>query len=274
MTVESIIASSKSALKKHFIETAETDAAFIIAEILGIRKGALSFRLTEPVPNTLERKINKAILKRCRNMPVAYILGYKDFFMDRFLVSQGTLIPRADTEHLLYVIQESGRKFKHVLDVGTGSGAIALSVARLLPDADITAIDTVTAAALRNKKMLQIQNVTVNRANFFRFKPKSKFDLILSNPPYLSKEDLSLLGKDAALFEPKRAFVGGPDGLSFYRALAQFALLYLESGGWLVLEVDHKWQAVEQILLKQGLTVLEVRKDYNGLERVITAAKP
>lgn len=272
MTVGVIYDRSVLALKKAGIPDPETDARFLVATRLGIERSSLFLEKNRKIGFLEKNRIGSDIRRRARFEPVAYILGYKDFFQDRFLVSRGSLIPRADTEHLLYAVQETGRKFSRIIDVGTGSGAIAVSLARLFPDSAITALDKNIRHVRLNVKRLGTGNIKIVKADFLKGPASLKegnYDLIVSNPPYLSEDDLKNLGRDARSYEPMRAFYGGKDGLVFYRKLAEFSREHLEPNGLIVLETDHKWEAVREIFRQAGFTRCEMKKDYNGLDRVL-----
>lgn len=276
MTVAEIYDRSLDILGRANVPTPDIDAKAIVSHHLGLERNEL-FLNRERVLTTAQRsRIERDTVRRARFEPVAYILGYKYFFHDKFLVFRGVLIPRADTEHLIYAVQNTGRTFKNVLDIGTGSGAIAVSLSRVFPSASITALDVRLAAARRNIRSLGIRNVRLVRKNFMRpgnsFSGK-KFDLIVSNPPYLSKEDMNSLGEDAKRYEPRRAFYGGKDGMDFYRKIAEFAGKHLENDGLIVLETDHKWKQVREIYWKEGFHHIEVFQDYNGLERTLIVSK-
>jgi release factor glutamine methyltransferase len=275
-TVARIYERSVARLKKAGIPDPETDARALIAARLGVERASLSLNKRTNVGRWNEHLIARDIRRRARFEPVAYILGYKDFFQDRFSVSRGSLIPRADTEHLLYAVQNTGRKFSRAIDIGTGSGAIAVSLSRLFPDSAIYAVDKATRHARKNIDKLGTSNIQLVKADFLKTSsllPGKTFDLIVSNPPYLSDLDLKNLGKDARLYEPFRAFYGGPDGHLFYRKIADFARERLEEGGIIVLETDHKWETVKGIFQKAGFPRWEMIRDYNGLERVLVISK-
>ena len=276
MTVAEIYDRSLDILGRANLPTPDIDAKAIISHHLDVERNELFLNRDRALTPVQLSRIKRDVLRRARFEPVAYILGYKYFFHDKFLVSRGVLIPRADTEHLIYAVQNAGRAFKNILDIGTGSGAIAVSLSRVFPSSSITAVDVNLAAARRNIRSLGIRNVRLVRKNFLRLGnafAKRKFDLIVSNPPYLSKEDMNSLGEDAKRYEPRRAFYGGKDGMDFYRKIAGFAGTRLENDGLIVLETDHKWKIVREICWKEGFHHIEVFQDYNGLERTLVVSK-
>lgn len=275
-TVGEVFDRSVRRLRERGVPDPETDARALIAARLGIERGMLSLKKKNRIGLTVRLRIARDVRRRARFEPVAYILGYKDFFQDRFLVSRGVLIPRADTEHLLYAVQNTGRDFSRIIDIGTGSGAIAVSLARLFPNASIAALDIHIRHARKNILRLNTGNVVPVKADILKGKkllPGRTFDLIVSNPPYLSRNDLKILGQDAARYEPFRAFYGGPDGHAFHRKIAEFARERLESGGIIVLETDQKWEKVKEIFQIAGFPRWEMIRDYNGLERVLVISK-
>ncbi len=279
MTVGEIRKRSVEYLTGRGISDPRIDSDYIISWLLGIRPGELPAKSGSKVPFFKKIVIENSVRQRGRNKPVAYILGYKYFYLDKFLVNRRSLIPRADTEHLIYAAVENGAAFKNILDVGTGSGALAMSLSRIFPKALIRAVDRDISIAARNKKALDIKNVTLIKTDFIRNGDGLKgekawlYDLIISNPPYLSSSDMKKLGKDALLYEPRKAFYGGIDGLDFYRKISSFAVSRLGKGGSIIVETDYKWRRVLDIFLKSGMHEIRVLKDYGGLERVIEVRK-
>jgi len=263
-------------LKDKKIPTPDKDAQYIIAHFLKISPHEIFINRDREVSPFKSFLIKRAIVSRGKFKPIAYILKRKYFYRDVFFVNNKVLIPRSDTEHLIYAVEEINTPFKNILEIGTGSGAIAVSLSRLYPAANIIALDIYTAIARKNIKRLGIKNIFLEKKNFFKWMPNNKnglFDLIISNPPYLSEKDLKNLGKDAALYEPKKAFYGGKDGLDFYRAIAEFAKAGLLKLGYVILEVDYKWKKVMHIFEKEGFGKIVVKKDYNDLERVLVVQK-
>lgn len=263
-------------LSEKNIPTPDIDAKAIISHRLGIERNELFLHKERKIKLSQWYHIERDIGRRRRLEPVAYILGYKYFFHDKFLVSRGTLIPRADTEHLLYAVQNDGRTFRNIIDIGTGSGALAVSLSRIFPQSSVTAVDIRIRHARRNIRKLGCANIRLVKADLFR--PvglfwNEKFDLIVSNPPYLSDEDMDLRGEDAKRYEPRRAFYGGKDGMKFYRKIADFCDNHLQKDGLIVLETDHKWKTVREIFWNRGYHHIEMKPDYNGLDRVLVISR-
>ncbi|TDR23194.1 peptide chain release factor N(5)-glutamine methyltransferase [Marinicella litoralis] len=204
--------------------------------------------------------------------PLAYITGNKDFWTLRLHVNQHTLIPRPETELLIEVIEQLDLSPAKILDLGTGSGAIALSLATLYPDAEITASDQ-SAAALKvaalNAKSNQINNVTFIQSNWFDDINADCFDLIVSNPPYIDSEDEHLVNLS---YEPLSALVASDHGLSDFKKISLAASQFLKPGG--VLMFEHGWQQAEsvtKILENAGLVNTSTQKDLLQHNRVTWA---
>ena len=214
------------------------------------------------------------ILSRCAEraagMPMAYILGYRDFYKDRFLVGEGALIPRPDTEHLLYAaaeLKKHGFNPSSILDIGSGSGALILSARHVFHGSALYALDTDTRWLRKNAEHLDVTHLEIIQADVFHWQPERSFDLIFSNPPYLNDDDT------LPEYEPRRAFYGGKDGLDFYRVIVRNLQNWLNPGGVLILEIDYKWHDVRELFFKAGFDNIQVKKDYNALERVMIVQK-
>ena len=234
--------------------------------------------------------------RRLLGEQVAYLLGEREFYGLKFRVSQATLIPRPDTELLVELALQripqplpaspsQGRSAHtyRVLDLGTGSGAIALSIAHARPDIEVTAVDASQDAlgvAQENAQHLNIGNVRLLRSDWFSALHAERFDIIVSNPPYIAAGDAHLMQGDVR-FEPRSALVSGADGLEDIRRITAQAKHHLNPDGWLLFE--HGYDQAEQVraLLQQaGFTAVFSARDLAGIERVsggscpISASKP
>lgn len=254
---------------------AGVDAAVLFKHFLGVSRRDLFPDRDARLTWKQTRAIRKAVSERARSKPVAYIVGYKDFYRDRIAVGPGTLIPRADTEHLVYAAEAESRPFANVLEIGAGSGAVSIALARLFPGAQVTGFDIDVSAAEANASRLGVPNVRFSKLDIFSVPDGTvlpcRYDLIVSNPPYLSKEDMRNLPKEVKMYEPWSALFGGYDGLDFYRKISALAGGFLTPGGVLIFEVDYKWERVERIVGEAGLVFTGIKKDYNNLERVLIA---
>ncbi len=204
-------------------------------------------------------------------LPLAYITGEQNFWDLTLKVNQQTLIPRPDTEILLEVAIKlfSRTPAKSILDLGTGSGALALALGRLYPAAEVIAVDQ-SAQALEvasiNAKLNAVNNTTFIQSNWFSHVPALKFDLIVSNPPYIAENDEHLA---ALKHEPFSALVAADNGLADFKQITEQAAAYLKPHGWLLFE--HGWQqksAVQQILRRAGFIHVQTQQDLGGNERV------
>ena len=226
-------------------------------------------------------KYQELVSRRMRHEPLQHITGETEFYGLRLLCSPSALIPRPDTEILVEetlkeAAKYSGKEIK-ILDMGTGSGIIALALASKLSDSKIIGID-ISADALsvaeKNRDRLKIQNVLFEQIDFFDDKAMEKFscsiDLFVSNPPYISKEEFNSLEKEVREFDPRIALTDESDGLSFYRRIAEFVPGILRQGANIIVEIGYGGtNEVKNIFLEKGFTIKGVAKDLQGIERVL-----
>jgi release factor glutamine methyltransferase len=269
---------------KHFqakgIESAAAEARLLLGHVFGCRPIEVLARYDE-VPTDEERKqFRELIQKRVEGCPVAYLVGTRDFYLLTFEITPAVLIPRPDTETLVQAAIDwlKGKPNPKVLDLGTGSGCIAVSVAHQVKTATVTAVDISPDAAevaVRNAAKHGVsQRVTVRTGDLFSpLSSEERFDLILSNPPYIPPSEIEMLDVGVKDYEPRLALDGGPDGLAFYRRIAAEAERRLNPNGAVMVEIGWTQEpAVRAIFEGQpGLRVGESSKDMGGRWRVVRA---
>jgi release factor glutamine methyltransferase len=261
---------------------ARLEAQILLAHVLKCKKVDLLVRYDEQPAEAERTAFRELIKRRVDAWPVAYLVGFREFYLLPFEVSPAVLIPRPDTETL---VTEALGLLKRlpapaVLDLATGSGCIAVSLAHQKKDARVTATD-VSPDALDVAKRNAERNGVADRLDFrqgdlFAAVPAgATFDLVVSNPPYVTPGELAALAPDVRDHEPRLALDGGPDGLAFYRRIAAGVGPLLKPGGWLLLEIGATQdEAVRTILGERPeLEVGKTAKDAGGLPRVVAAKK-
>lgn len=279
-TIRSVLQWTQSYFKEKNLDTPRLDAELLIGDALKVDRVRLYMDLDRPLTDAELADIRERVRRRGKNEPVAYITGKRGFWKLDLAVDARVLIPRPDTERLVELAVEAlqGREAPRVVDVGTGSGAIALSIAQERPDAVVLAIDVspdALAAAEANAQAAGLTQVTFARGDVLAPAKDFRPDVILSNPPYISSGECETLMPDVRQFEPRLALDGGPDGLVIIRKLVTQAGALLTPGGALLFEIGHdQGESAAAIVQADGrFAQVAVVKDYGGKDRVLRAAR-
>lgn len=235
-------------------KNAVLDADILLANLLQQPRSYLYAHDDRKLTSVMAEKFYHAIKQRQQQMPMAYITGKKAFWQHEFHVSPAVLIPRPESELMVEWVLQYSEKNKRlaILELGTGSGAIALSIAHACPDAKVTAIDNSQAAlaiAKENQRLLGVNNLSLQHSDWFSALAQQRFDIIISNPPYVAANDYQQ--SPALQFEPKNALVAADNGLACLQAIIAASHCYLKPQGYLLLE--HGCQQARQVadLLQQ-----------------------
>lgn len=274
MTYQELLADVEKTFENAGIEEYKEDAWCLFSECFQMGRSSYFAKGKEPVTgrDRERRCLDEWVAKRLEHLPVQYITGRQEFMGLEFMVNENVLIPRFDTELLVEEVCKYSRG-KRILDVCTGSGCIAVSVAILGAPGKVDALD-ISAAALclaeENAKRLQA-DVTFYESDLFE-KIEGSYDCIVSNPPYIESREIENLAAEVAGCEPHLALDGGKDGLEFYRRITHQAKKHLSAGGMLFLEIGYnQGEAVLGLLQENGYDRGMVKKDYAGLDRVAAA---
>lgn len=278
MTIRQIIFEATQKLEKAGIPSARLDAEVLLAFLLRCERLAFIKNPDDKISEKQLADFDRLIARRADGEPTAYITGRKAFWSFALEVNPAVLIPRPDTEVIveeaLAVLRQESWRRPRILDIGTGSGAIALALACEVPGASITATDISEAAlqtAQKNAAALNVEPIVFLKGDLFE-PVEGRFDLIVSNPPYIGADEYQSLPPGVKNFEPEEALRAGQTGLEFYEKLIYQAHGYLAENGWLLLEIGARQKQEVRAIYEAHQDFYEridVREDYAGLPRVI-----
>ena len=278
MTSEQTINKASQILKNYNIQSYELDAQILLSEIMRVKREYLITNNKITISKGIMKKYDIAIKRRIKNEPIAHIIGKKEFWSNDYKVNRSTLVPRPETELLIYkIINFYKNKKINILDIGTGSGCILLSILKELGSSRGIGIDIsakAIAIARINSKRLDL----MNRSKFMVFNLDKfnigKFDLVISNPPYIPSKDIKNLSRDITNYEPRVALDGGLDGLDLIKKVIYKSNHLLKRYGLLVIEIGYnQYQKVSDILKRRGLREIAREYDYNRNVRCIISKK-
>lgn len=267
------------------IESPRLESELLLAKSLDLSRVQLYMQFDRPLQETELQNFKSLLKRRTEREPLAYILGKKEFYSLEFEVTPDVLIPRPETELL---VEKSIQPLTphpsplSILDIGTGSGCIAISVAKHLPEAKITAVDISKEAlevAKRNaekhgvEKQIDFIQMDFNSPHPSPLTSHQKFDLILSNPPYIATDEISKLAPELQ-FEPRSALDGGKNGLDFYKILLPWSFEHLNPEGKALFEIGcDQAESLEKLATNAGFQKISIIKDYAGHPRVVSLSK-
>lgn len=277
MTIKEILIKYCKELE-NISDTPRLDVEMLLKKALGdVDSMYIRMYLDKQLTQEQEKYFLEMIKERLNERPIAYIIGNREFMGLDFFVKEGVLIPRPDTETLVEEIINicNNRTGLNILDIGTGSGAITISLAKYLDKSHVVSAD-ISDIALEIASKNAISNNVDERIDFIKsdvfsnVPQEEKFDLIVSNPPYIRKADIDGLDRQVKDFEPYNALEGGEDGLDFYRKITKESKDFLENKGILAYEVGHD-QAydVSEIMRENGFEGIYTKRDLQGFERVV-----
>ena len=274
-----LIKSGKQRIEEFCIDTPQLDAEVILSHILNKDRMYLYLNREVIIDEAIVNEFNKLIDRRCGSEPMAYITGTKEFMGLDFNVKPGVLIPRGDTEILVDAIIKRIKIVKNpvVVDIGCGSGAIAISIAKYDKNAVVYALD-IMDTPLEVAKFNAINNGVGERVNVIKSdilnslhkRYENSIDVIVSNPPYIEENVIPTLMMDVKNFEPLPALLGGKDGLDFYRKITKESIKFLRNNGLIAYEIGYNQrEEVVSILRAHGFYNIECIKDLGGNDRVV-----
>ncbi len=270
-----VISKLLTQVKSKLLENAEFEAKEIVMHALGISRNELILNPQREVTDSEYKKAQDMLKRRLGGEPLQYILGFSEFMSLKFNVNSHTLIPRSDTETLVELLIEkiAGKKYT-VIDIGTGTGCIGISLAKysgadvILADISKEALKTATENAKQNDVAVKTLNIDILNEI-----PQGKYDIVVSNPPYIRSDVIPTLQTEVKDFEPLSALDGGNDGLIFYRRITEIAPHILNDGGILAYEIGYDQVEDVKALMEKDFCDVEVIKDLCGNDRVVIGVK-
>jgi len=281
-TILEILQWTSAYFKTKRVEQPRAAAEILLAHVLGMERIGLYLNFDKPLSSPERSRYRDLILRRASGVPTGYLTGHREFWSMDLKVNPGVLIPRPETEILVEETLKciSAAMPCRILELGTGSGAVALSMAKELPlsrpvatDRSVAVLSTAHANAVELGYAARILFVASNW--FDAFKPGPRFQAVVSNPPYVSPEEFSLLPREIREHEPPEALLAGDGGMAVIRHIFREAHEYLIPGGWLLMEIgstqkDRACRAASEV---GRYGAISVRNDYSGLPRVVRAQK-
>jgi release factor glutamine methyltransferase len=272
-TVLKILTWTRDYLSGKGVENARLESEWLLSAALGLDRVGLYVNFDRPLNDGELASFRGMVVRRARREPLQHILGTQEFMGLDFEVTAAALIPRHDTEALVEEAVTRGKGAVNILDIGVGSGCIVVALAKMLPCARISGVEQCQAALVLAERNAAKHNVCIDLHEGSLFDPfeGKRFDMIVSNPPYIPTGDIDSLQPEVRDFEPRGALDGGVDGLDFYRVIVPVAPAHLNPGGWLLLEVGiGQAERVLGLFTACGcFSELFSAKDPAGIERVV-----
>lgn len=275
-----LLSKSIQYLKKCNVENARLDAEYIFSYVLGVKRISLMLNFDEEISEENKNLIRQYIVRRGKyREPLQYIVKEWEFYGYPIKVDGRVLIPRQDTEILveqcIFLMKE--KENPKILDIGTGSGAISIALAKELPESEVLGLDVSDDAlkmAVENRELNNVSNLKFLKSDVFQHVREKNYDLIVSNPPYIPVEEYNELMPEVKEYEPRMALTDGGDGYYFYKKISEESVNYLKNGGYLAFEVGYnQGETVSQLMKKNGFQIIGRVADYGGIERVIIGRK-
>ena len=277
MTKKEAINNLRNSLENAGFIEADMDARLLMEYIAGVTRNELFIRGDEELPLEKWNELSIALDKRLKHIPLQYITGYQNFMGLEFRVNEHVLIPRQDTEILVEEVIKQGFSGLDILDMCTGSGCILLSLLKYVYGCRGVGVDISEKAlevAKNNSKELDIPATLIQSDLFDNIDSNEKFDVIVSNPPYIKTDVISGLMEEVRDHEPMLALDGDYDGLKFYRKITEKSVDYLRIGGMLFFEIGYdQGEDVVKIMENEGFEEIRIVKDLSGLDRVVVGTR-
>jgi len=276
-TIRRVLDWTKGYLAEKGVENARLETEWLLSAALGLDRVGLYVNFDKPLNADELAAVRRLVGRRAKREPLQYILGTQEFCGLDFAVTPAVLIPRHDTEVLVTEALRRVPNAATILDIGVGSGCIAIALASKLPAAQVWGVEQSPEAIALAQQNVERHGVRVTLFEGSLFEPfgEQRFDLIVSNPPYIPTADLETLQPEVREYEPRAALDGGADGLDFYRIIVPAAPEHLTPGGWLMVELGiGQAEAVLGMFRQAGFGDCFVAKDPNDIDRVVGGRIP
>ncbi|HLE88051.1 MAG TPA: peptide chain release factor N(5)-glutamine methyltransferase [Candidatus Brocadiaceae bacterium] len=285
-TISSLVHWAKNLLQEHNIDSPSLDAEVILSHLLDYKRIDLYIHPDKPVEDTVVMHYKEAIRKRSQRVPLQYITNHAEFMSLDFYVDERVLIPRPETELLVEAVIKRAQMLTHkneivIVDIGVGSGNIAITLAKKIDKARIFAIDispdTLAVAKINAQRHKVLDKITFLYGDIFKplegYGIESKISFIVSNPPYISSDEFHDLQKEVRDFEPYGALVSGQDGLQMFKRIITHANTWLKPGGYVIFEIGEKQaRKVARLFKNRGcFKKADFLKDYRHIHRIVIA---